>query len=232
MRHLARRMAVAAALLAFSATTWAAGIPWKHADRDTPVVPATLEEMKADLGEARFNRVVGLIETKVTLAEKAMDAYEKEMAKPLKKRQSTLLQRYRVRAAQMHVAAAKAALRARNMVQKASHRACIRETFEGPNKQPAVRLYRELGLEARADGNLPQAVLFYRRALAIDPENTEAKIALKQLAQEYQHARGLKKHRSKSSGGGSNKKKPWKIDDDDYTDRDWGDWREYGGFPR
>jgi len=233
MRRPTWRVVAAMALLVLGGAAWAAGVPWKPADNDEPVVAATLEEMKADLGQARFKRVVGLIEAKVALADKAMEAHDKEMQKPVEKRQATLLQRYKVQAAQMHVAAAKAALRAKHMVQKASHRACIQETFEVPNKKKAVALYLDLGIEARAEGNLRQAALVYKEVLAIDPENAEAKAALKELAREYQQALRDRKYRSKSSGGGSDdEKKPWKIDDDDFTDRDWGDWREHGGFQK
>ena len=229
MRHLASRIVVVVALLSLGGMAWAAGVPWKRGGNDEPVVASTLGEMKSDLGDARFQRVVGPIEAKVALADKAMEAHEKEMQKAVGKRQSKLLQQCKVRAAQMHLEAAKTAMRTQHMVQKKNHKACIQEHFEEPNKKKGIRILLGLASEARTEGNLRQSALFYKQVLGIDPENSEAKVALKELAREYQQALQGQKNRSKSSGGGSEDKRSWEWDYDSDHNRDWGNWRNYDG---
>ncbi len=208
-----------------------AGVPWKAGAGGAPAVaPATAEEVKADLGEARFQRLIKPIEAKIALAKKAMEPYEKEMEKPPDKRRPELLKRCKVRAAQMYMGAALAAKRARLSLSKTAHQAFFAETYEKPNRQKAVDLLLELALQARSEGNLREAVFLYRQVLAADPENAEAKTAMKDLYQQYQQAMRDRATRSRSTGGGEGKtKNPWDWDRDADYKRDWGDWRNYAG---
>jgi len=230
MRHASGLILMAAIVLLSTGAAWAAGVPWKNGEE--PVDPATLEEMKADLGEPRFKRLVAPIESKVQLAEKAMVPYQKEMEKPPDKRRAELLQKCKIRSAQMHVAAAQAAMRAQNSLHKTSHRARIKETYEEPNRKKAIRIYEGLGLDARAAGNIPQAGFFYKQVLSVDPSNQQARTALKELAQEYRQAMQDRKYRGKSSGGDSDDRKSWDWDRDADYNRDWSDWRNYSGSGR
>ncbi len=231
MRAATHRIVLAVTILALAPAAWA-GVPWKGDDNADAVAPATLDEVKADLGQARYGRVVGPVESKMALAEKAMEPYEKEMEKPVGKRRTDLLQKCKVRSAQMHGAAAKAAKRAQLMLQKASHRACIEEEFEKPNRESAIRIYLELSRDARLAGNLPQAAAFCKKALGVDSQNEEARQLFKQLAEEYRQAVRDRRRRPGSTGGGSEDKKPWEWDRDSDHNRDWGDWRNYGGGGR
>jgi len=221
------RSLVLVTVLVLCGAAWA-DVPWKRGD-DEDVAPATLEEIKADVGQARYGRIVGPIESKVALAKKAMEPYQKEMKKPVGKRRDSLLQKCKVRSAQMYAAAAKAALRAGRMLQKKSHQAGIQEAFVKPNQAEAARIYLELSSDARIEGNFPQAAVFCKKALETDPENAHAKQLLKQLAEEYRQALRDRRNRSRHTGGGSEDKKPWEwdYDSDHDRDRDWGDWRNY-----
>ncbi|MFO8012474.1 MAG: hypothetical protein R6X20_04115 [Phycisphaerae bacterium] len=224
---------VLAVLTVFALGTVAlADVPWKRGNEDGAGGPATLEEIKADVGPARYERIVGPIESKMALAEKAMEPYNKEMEKPAGKRRTSLLMKCKLRSAQMYEAAAKAAKRAAFMLQKTSHRACIEEQFEKPNRQQAARVYLELSSDAREGGNLMQAAAFCKKALGADPENEQAKQVLKQLAEEYRQAVRDRRNRSGNTGGGSEDKKSWEWDADSDHNRDWSDWRNYGGGRR
>jgi len=228
MRHASGHIVVVLAILASAGVAWAASVPWKG-NADVAAKPATLDEIKADLGDVRFKRMVASIDAKVALAEKAMAPYEKEMEKPPEKRRTDLLQKCKVRSAQMYMEAAKAALRAQNTLHKATQRACIKETYEDPNRQKAIRIYQGLGLDARAQGNIPQAAFFYKQVLAIDPDNAEGKVALKELALEYRQALQDQKYRGKNAGGSSEDRKAWDWDYGSDHKRDYGNWRNYTG---
>jgi hypothetical protein len=229
MRHVTCCISAFIMLLALAGSAWAAGVPWKDAG-DEAAATATQEEVKADIGEVRYNRLVEPIEAKVKLAEKAMEPYEKEQQKPPEQRRPQVLQQCKVRSAQMYVAAAQQAMRAQRMVQKSSHRAYFKEEFEKPNRDKAVRIYLDLGMEVRAGGNIPQAAMLYKQALGMDPDNTEAKAALRELALEYQQAMKDQKYRSRNAGGGDDdQKRSWDWDRDADYKRDWGNWRNYTG---
>jgi len=230
MKAAIRLTLVVVTVLTVGGAAWSADVPWKRSDQDDAPAPATLEEIKAEVGQARYERIVGPIESKMALAAKAMDPYNKEMEKPPGKRQPALLQKCKLRSAQMHEAAAKAAVRAGHMLQKKSHRACIAEEFEKPNRRDAARIYLELSSDARIEGNIPQAAVFCKKALAADPENAQARQLLKELAQEYQQAVRDRRKRSGNTGGGSSEdKKAWDWDRDSDHNRSWGDSRNYIG---
>lgn len=231
MIHATRPILMGLALLAIAAAAHA-DVPWKRGNEEDAVAPATLDEVKEEVGEARYQRIVGPIESKMALAEKAMEPYNKEMEKPADQRRAALLQKCKVRSAQMHEAAAKAAKRAAFMLQKKSHRAAIEEEFEKPNRRAAARIYLELSRDAHTGGDLRQAAILCKKALAADPENADAKQLLKQLADEYRQAARDRRNRSGSTGGGSEDKKSWEWDADSDHNRDWGDWRNYGGSGR
>ncbi|MEA3366799.1 MAG: hypothetical protein U9R68_01650 [Planctomycetota bacterium] len=233
MKAATRLTLVVVTVLTVGSAAWAADVPWKRSDQDDAPAPATLEEIKAEVGQARYQRIVGPIESRMALAEKAMDPYNKEMEKPAKDRRAAMLQKCKVRSAQMHEAAAKAAVRAGHMLQKKSHRACIKEEFEKPNRRDAARIYLELSSAARLEGNIPQAAVLCKKALAADPQNAQARQLLKELAQEYQQAVRDRRNRSGNTGGGSSEdKKAWDWDRDSDHNRSWGDWRNYTGHGR
>jgi hypothetical protein len=228
----ATRLILAVLAVLALGTAARADVPWKQGNQADAVAAATLEDIKAEVGQARYDRIVQPIESKVELAEKAMEPYEKEMEKPAGKRRTDLLLKCKLRSAQMYEAAANAAKRAAFTLQKKSHRACIQEQFETPNRRQAARVYLELSGDARQGGHLAQAAVFCKKALTADPENEQAKQLLKQLAEEYRQAARDGRNRSGSTGGGSEDKKSWEWDADSDHNRDWGDWRNYGGSGR
>jgi len=226
MTAAARRIAMALVVFALASAAWA-DVPWKRGDE--AVTPATLEEIKADVGQAQYERIVNPIESKVDLAKKAMEPYDKEMEKPADKRRASLLQKCKVRSAQMYEAAAKAGQRACHVLQKKSHQAGIEEAFVKPNRAEAVRIYMELSNDAHAAGSIPQAAVFCRKALEVDPQNEQARELLKQLAEEYRQAVRDGRTPPGTGSGGDDEKKPWEWDRNSTHNRDWGDWRNYSG---
>jgi len=222
MTAAARRILVVVVTVLALGLSVRADVPWKQNDDDA-VTPATLDELKADLGQPRYNRIVDQVQSKVTLAEKAMEPYYKEMGKPVEKRRTALLEKCKMRSAQMYEAAAKLARRIQLQLQKKSHQACIKKQFEQPNRDKAAKLYLELSVDAQAGGNITQAALLCKKALAADPANEQAKSLFRQLAEEYQQAMRDRKNRSRSVGGGS---------DEDDGDRGWDgrDWRDWDGL--
>jgi len=147
--------------------------------------PGTL---KGDLPEAQYNRVVKPIEAKLALAEKAMEAYEKEMQKPAEKRRTATLRSTKEKASAAYYQAALAARKAGKMVKKEEHKAEIKAIYEDPNLRKATEILLEFGTQAQQQNDIRTAVGYYKRVLAMDPNNVQAKAALEQIARTVKKA--------------------------------------------
>lgn len=223
---------IVAAVLMLASLAVAADVPWKKDNADDAqqdTTPATVAQLKTELTEARFDRIIGPIEAKAALAEKAMEPYEKEMKQPPDKRRQDVLVACKERSAQMYMAAALAAKRAQGLVQKKSHQLGIRKHYEEPYTKKAVDMLLELAGDARSNRNMMQSVGYYKNVLAIDPDNHQARTALKDLQEQYRQAMQDRKKGGGSAGGGNSDKNPWDWDYDSDHNRDWGNWREYSG---
>jgi len=188
-------------------------IPWKapggSGESAAPVAPG---DLKAELPPAQYRRVMKPIEAQIALAEKAMVPYNKEMEKPEEKRRQALLIKCKERAAACYLGASTAAKKALRLVKKDSHKAAIKQQYEQPNKEKAIDIYLELALDAHGSGDLRRTVGYYKRILALDRENTQAKQALIKLAKQYKQAmKDRKKGGSKGGGDIDGVNEDWDV---------------------
>jgi len=187
----------------------AAGVPWKDGDGKKKDDAATGEvDLQTELNQVQYNRLIKPIEAKLGDVEKAMQAYEKEMAKPVGRQNPRLLLACKERAATYYLGASVAAKNAVNRVREDRLKNAIKEKYQTPNEQKAIDIYLELAMKAQDEGNVRGAIAYYKRILGIDKQNAQAREALTKIAKELQQKA---RTGSRSSGGGS--------DDDDQKDR-------------
>jgi len=232
MRHIVRRWVIALTIVLLAASVWAADVPWKKDkadDAQDDTAPATIEQMKTELTEARFKRIIGPIEAKVKAAEAAMERYDKEMRQPPDKRRQNVLSMCKEQAAKMYAQASMTAKRAQGLVQKKSHQLGIKKNYEDPYMKKAVDILLGLAADARSERRMMQSVGYYKGVLGLDPDNEQAKTALKELQEEYRQAMQDRARRGKSTGGSHENQNEWDWDYDSEHNKDWGSWREHSG---
>lgn len=165
--------------------------------------------LKGDLPPAQYNRVVKPIEAKIALAEKAMEAYEKEMQKPPEKRRAAMLISCKQKTSAAYYQVALAARKAVRMVKKEEHKTEIKATYEVPNLRKATEILLAFATEAQDKGDVRTAVGYYKRVLVMDPDNQVAKEALEKIARTMQKA--TEKERKQRDKKKDDKDKPgWK----------------------
>ena len=202
-------------------------IPWKP--KATSGESVTPGDLKQELSPWQYARVVKPIESRIAMAKKAMEPYEKEMARPEEKRRQHILIKCKERAASYYLAASRAAQSGAHLVKKESLKAALKEQYEEPNKQKAIDIYLGLALDAHTGGDLKGAVAYYVKILSIDRENTEAKSALAKLADQYQQAIKDSKRAGSKGGGSDDNDKPWDTEDYSGAGRGYsGGWGDIG----
>ena len=180
----------------------AADVPWKAGEDPKAGASTAPGDLKAELPPAQYNRVVKPIEAKLAAVEKIMKVYDKEMEKTAEKRSERLLLSCKARAGEAYLGAALAAKKALNLVKKESHKAAIKQQYEEPNRKKAIDIFLELGTLAHDKGDLRMAVGYYKRILAIDKQNAQAREGLTKIAQEVQESKKSgKKKGGKGTGG-------------------------------
>jgi hypothetical protein len=188
--------------LSVSATAGAATAPAGAAQ----VVPlATTTTGSAAKTMTLEERMVVMIEAKVTAAEKIVKQYEDEAAKPDGKRDDSKVLRLKLSAAQAFVTAAKAAHSDLSRVKK-EDRPAFAEKYEKPSIDRAVALYMEIGQFAQDKKAFADAMTMYRTVLQLDPQNELAAAAVKNIQDTLQP-------NTNPSGGGST--------NDPRTTKDW-----------
>ena len=226
MNRVLPMMLCAALLCTGAVAVRAEGIPWKAGDKPKDAA-APAGDLKAELPAAQYNRIVKPIEAKLASAEKIMAAHEKEMQKPAEKRNQRLLVGCKTRAAEAYLGAALAAKKGLNMVKKDSHKQAIKEQYEEPNRKKGIDIFLDLATSAHDRGDFRMAIAFYKRILAVDKENDDAKEGLVKIVKEMQEAARAGKT-SGSKGGGSDDQKSWDRDDPSRTGRTDGNWSGAG----
>ena len=204
---------VAGLVLAVGPRASAAGVPWKKGDDNGA---AAAGDLKEQLGEAQYTRVVAPIEAKLKMVTKTMEAYEKEMQKPIDKRSERVLLGCKQRAATFYIGAAMAAKQAASRNRDQAVKAGIIEQFQKPNEQKAIDIYLELAMKAQDAGDIRTAVGFYKRILSVDRENSQAKDALTKIAKDMNEAARAGKASGNKGGGDDDgdKNKSWKRNND------------------
>ncbi|MBE3123481.1 MAG: hypothetical protein IMZ65_01620 [Planctomycetes bacterium] len=221
---------VALFALAFGAAAWAGEVPWKAGDGDKKEAgdaAGGAGDLKTDLGEAQYNRIVKPVEAQVEKAEKIMEKYSKEMEKEEPKRNQTLLLGLKDQAANAYLAASLAAKKGAGMVRKPEQKAAITEQFDDPNRQKAVDFLLELAQDAQEKKDLRKAVAYYKKVLAIDKENSVAKDALTKIAEDMKAA-AKAPNKKGGKGGSSEDPKSWQREDPSNTGRGDNNWSGAG----
>ena len=218
---------MSALLLAGAVGAEAQGVPWKPGDAGKDAAGAAATDLKAELPPAQYKRIVKPIEAKLEAAQKMMATHDKEMEKAAEKRNERLLLTCKTRVAENYLGAATAAKKGVNLVKKESQKAAIKQQFEEPNRKKAIDIFLDLATAAHAKRDIRMAVAYYKRILAIDRENAEAKEGLVKIAQVLKEsAQSGKKGGTK--GGGSDDQRSWDRDDYKRTGRSEGDWSKTG----
>jgi len=209
--------------LVLAGGAWAAGVPWK-ADAGAEAADAAggASDLKTQMEPAHYARAIKPIEAKIQAAQGAMKPYEKEMEKPEGKRNQKLLLACKDRAATMYLGAALAAKKAIGMVKDEGQKAAIKEQYEDPNNQKAIDILLEIAAAAQEKNDLRTAVAYYKRILAVDKENAQAKEGLTRIAEQLKQAQADAK-KSGNKGGASEEKKSWEQEDHSAAGRttDW-----------
>jgi hypothetical protein len=200
-------------MLGGAAAVHAAGVPWAQ-NKDEDAAGAGSADLETALGQAQYNRLVSSVEAKLKMSEQAMQAHNKEMEKPIDKRNERLLLACKERAATGYVGAALAAKQAAARHRDEAVKAAIQEKFQKPNEQKAIDIYAELALKAQDAGNVKMAVAYYRRILGIDAENAQAKEALVQIAKQIQEAGRTGAAGGSKGGGSEDTRRSWERDKD------------------
>ncbi|HUU92613.1 MAG TPA: hypothetical protein VM238_15550 [Phycisphaerae bacterium] len=218
---------VSTLLLAGAVGAEAQGVPWKPGDAGKDAAGAAATDLKAELPAAQYNRIIKPIEAKLDAAQKMMATHDKEEEKAAEKRNERLLLTCKTRAAESYLGAATAAKKGMGMVKDESQKAAIQQQYEEPNRKKAIDLFLDLATTAHAKGDVRMAVAYYKRILAIDKENAEAKEGLTKIAQTLKESAQSGK-KSGTKGGGSDDKRSWDRDDHSRTGRTENDWSKTG----
>jgi hypothetical protein len=200
-------------VLAGTMTAGAADVPWKEGDgKKDDAGAAGSVDLKAELNDVQYNRLIKPIEAKLADVEKTMETYEKEKAKPAGRQNPRLLLACKERTATFYLGASLAAKNAANRVREDHIKNAIKDQYQTPNEQKAIDIYLELAMKAQDDGNVRGAVGYYKRILSIDKDNSQAKEGLTKIAKELQQNA---RTGSRSKGGGSeDERRSWERDDD------------------
>jgi hypothetical protein len=138
------------------------------------------------LTPAQYTQLITPIEQRVAMAEKVMEAYNKESEKPADKQNPKTMSDMKLKAAGLYAGAATQAKRAVSNLPKDKQglAGTISTQFEKPNSEKAVGLLLELASAARDKGDLRGALGLYKQVLLVDPTNETAKTAITQIEEE------------------------------------------------
>ena len=161
-----------------------AAVAWAQANQEPPQETPGKVNLKVEMTPIQYNRLIKPVEKEVGLAEKALKDIDKEMEKPAEKRNNAKILQLKESAAGHYLNAALLAQKAVNSVTKEKLKTGITDQHLTPNRQKSVDLYLELAATARDRNDLRRAVALYNKVLQIDPQNTAAQDALKQIEEQ------------------------------------------------
>jgi len=138
-------------------------------------------DLESELNPVRYARLIKPIEVQLAAAAKVVKIYAAERAKPVDRQNGRLLLACNQRAAGYYLGAALAARRAVNRLREERLKNAVKEQYQRPSEQKAVEVYLELAEKAREEGNVREAVGYYKRVLKIDRDNARAARAVSRL---------------------------------------------------
>jgi len=200
-------------------------------------------DLKAELSQMQYQRGIMPILAQIEQADKVMDLYKQEMAKPEKRRSEAKALGYKDRAARFYLAAALKAKQAGNLVQESALRDAITQQYHDPSVDKAATIYNELAEYYMQQGDVRKAIAYYRKTLSVDKENETAKTALKDIEAKAKAALAAQQKGPADGGGGSGENervydprlRDWEKEGRDYdrdatkTGRDAEGWKK-GGY--
>ena len=193
----------------------AADDPWKKDDADKEGAEAAgAVDLKSELSQVQYRRLINPIESKLEDAAKTMKVYEKEKAKPADRQNPRVLLGCKQRAATFYVGASLAAKNAVNRLRDERLKNAVMKQYQKPNEQKAVDVYLELAMKAQDEGNVRGAIGYYKRILKFDKDNTDAKQALAKIAKELQQKARTGTGGKSTGGGTEDERRSWERDDD------------------
>jgi tetratricopeptide (TPR) repeat protein len=159
-----------------------------------------------------------VIDDKVAMAEKMLQAAKEELAKPEGKANLKNADGYKIRAYGFYIGAMLEARKAAASARKKEDKAAITEQFEKPNKEKAIEILLGLAGAAADKKDFRTAAQYYNEVLKLDPDNVTAKEKLKALAEQAKaNPKDTKSSGSKGGGDSTNRNDPSKGADGSRT---------------
>jgi len=194
-------------------------VPWKAGGGDAqPAGDGASVNLKETLTPALYARLIKPIEAKQGAIAKTQEAYDKEMEKPVDKRDERRLVALKQSMATAHLGAALAAKQSVARAREDNIMGAIKAQYQDPHQQQAISIFDELARKAYELGDVRTAVALYKRILQVDNENADAKAALEKIAQDIKSG-NVPGQPGGSRGGGS----------DDHNPRSWERDKDYSG---
>ena len=213
-------LAVLLAIFVLGAAVYAAPqpdgnvVPWKAGGaKDEPAGDGAAVDLKTALTPALYSSLIKPIEAKLEAVTTAEEAYDKEMQKPVDKRNERLLITLKERSATAHLGVVLAAKQSVARAREDNIKSAIKAQYQDPHEQKAMAVFDELARQAYEAGDVRTAVALYKRILQVDNDNADAKAALEKIAQDIKSG-NVPGQTGGSKGGGSDEDKPksWERD--------------------
>jgi len=194
--------------------------PWAPAVSGTEAqAPQGPIDLKTALTPEQYLRAIQPILGNLEQAEKALALYDEEMAKPEKERDEKRALGFKERAARFYAAASLRARQSKGYVPQEAQKAAIADQYEIPARDKAIAIYLDLAQIYLSKNDLRAAVAYYQRVLNLDPGNTAATNALKQIEESLRRQAAERNQNPSRTGGGKDEK------DDQPIDRNAESWR-------
>jgi len=187
--------------------------PWAPAasggEAEAPQAPI---DLKTALTPEQYLRAIQPILSNLEQADKALALYDEEMAKPEKERDEKGALGFKERAARFYAAASLRARQSRGYVPQEAQKAAIADQYEIPARDKAIAIYLDLAQIYLSKNDLRAAVAYYQRVLNLDPGNTAATNALKQIEESLKRQAAERNQNPSRTGGGKDEKDHQPID--------------------
>jgi len=235
MKRLAIAAVLAGIVVLVAGYAQAQDLPWKPAEPNVPpagptgkappagapVADKPAVDLQKALKPALYQRVIKPILYQIEQANKVLGLYNKEMAKPERKRNAKRATQYRENAARFYLAASQKAQQAKKMVPEVENRNAVTTQYEIPLRNKALEIHTSLAAERMAKKDIPGAIRHYRQILKIDPENAVAKGELKKIEALVKASIKGRDTTSQTGSGGKNERDQDSIKrpKEDYIDR-------------
>ena len=235
MKRLAIAAVLAGIVVFVAGYARAQDLPWKPGEPNVPPAGPTgktppagapaADKPAVDLAKALtpalYQRAIKPILYQIEQADKVLGLYNKEMAKPERKRNAKRATGYRENAARFYLAASQKAQQAKKMVPEAENQNAVTTQYEIPMRDKALEIHASLAAECMAKKNVPGAIRHYQQMLKADPENALAKGELKKIeAIVKANIKGRNTTSQKGSGGKDEKDQDSiKRPKEDYIDK-------------